>query len=101
MSASLSVKKSESVIGSAVDAFGFTTRWLVGEWSAPLLAGRLHSPSPWYPLSRLVMLVTLVMKLLPAGGAAEDREDGPAEVAPDKHITYMSTKILESQFTGT
>lgn len=58
----------------------------MGEWSAPLLPGRLHSPSPWYPLSKLVMLVTLVTKLLGARGAAEDREDGPVDVAPNKQI---------------
>jgi len=86
VSASLSVKKSESVIGSATGVFNLTTLWFVGEWSAPLLPGRLHSPSPWYPLSKLVMLVTLVTKLLGARGAAEDREDGPVDVAPNKQI---------------
>ena len=66
------------------------TLWLVGEWSAPLLAGRLHSPSPWYPLSKLVMLVTLVTKLLGGGGAADDRDDGPAEVAPIKQVKFIT-----------
>jgi hypothetical protein len=32
------------------------------------------------------MLVTLVTKLLGARGAAEDREDGPVDVAPNKQI---------------
>jgi hypothetical protein len=32
------------------------------------------------------MLVTLVTKLLGTAGAADDRDDGPAEVVPDKHI---------------
>jgi hypothetical protein len=31
----------------------------------------------------------LVTKLLGAGGAAEDRDEGPAEVAPDKHTRTL------------
>jgi hypothetical protein len=40
------------------------------------------------------MLVMLVTKLLGAGGAAEDRDDGPAEVAPDKHTTIIPRALL-------
>jgi hypothetical protein len=32
------------------------------------------------------MLVTLVTKLLGARGAAEDREDGPVDIAPNQQI---------------
>jgi hypothetical protein len=45
------------------------------------------------------MLVMLVTKLLGAGGAAEDRDDGPAEVAPDKHTKIIPRALLH-QISG-
>jgi hypothetical protein len=36
----------------------------------------------------------LVTKLLGAGGAAEDRDDGPAEVAPDKHTRTIPRALV-------
>jgi hypothetical protein len=45
-------------------------------------------------LSKLVILVMLVTKLLGAGGAAEDRDDGSADVAPDKHMRIVLHILL-------
>ena len=63
-SASLSVKKSESVMGSCRHGGGrFEGIGKTGGGSGPRLAGLEFSPSPWYPASRLVILVTDVTKL--------------------------------------
>jgi hypothetical protein len=45
------------------------------------------------------MLVMLVTKLLGAGGAAEERDDGPAEVTPDRqpylfHMHFYTRPIV-------